>query len=56
MSVLAIFIYCAILLAGFVYVLCDTPATALGPRAVDDATAMIAVPPELTTDATIGYR
>jgi hypothetical protein len=55
MSVLAMFVSCGVLLAGFAYALSYTPATAIATRATDP-TALIEVPAQLTTDETIGYR
>ena len=55
MSVLAMFVSCGVLLAGFAYVLSSPPATAIATRA-PDPTPLIEVPAQLFTDETIGYR
>jgi hypothetical protein len=55
MSVLAMFVCCGVLVAGFAYALSYTPPTAIATSAADP-TAVIEVPAELTTDETIGYR
>jgi hypothetical protein len=55
MSVLAMFVSCGVLLAGFAYVLSYTPPAAM-PTPATDPTALIEVPAQLSTDDTIGYR
>jgi hypothetical protein len=55
MSVLAMFVSCGVLLAGFAYVLSYTPATAIA-TGTPDPMAVIEVPVQLSTDETIGYR
>jgi hypothetical protein len=49
-SVLAMLVYC-VFLAGFFYALTYTPGPSAG-----SSSAMLVVPPELTTDETIGFR